>query len=300
MKKIAILPASGIGDSLIFQAVARHTEKVGWTPTTFSDSLAEFGCWFPEGRFLPAPPSSLLKPLLSPFDAIFLQHDNSEKAFQIQSLFKQTKTLYTFYGSYQAGKHPPFDPTRDFLCNRSCSMLLNAGMAASQFFGGTFTKENGLCPPPGLFHRKHKRRIVIHPTSSSHAKNWPRHRFLSVAQMLKKEGYEPIFIVSPQERSSWSEASSFQTLEQLSSFFYESGAFLGNDSGLGHLASALFLPHVILGPSFEQLTLWGPGWRSGKHLFPPSWMIQFHWMKKRWKYLIPINKVIKELKKEII
>ncbi len=72
-----------------------------------------------------------------------------------------------------------------------------------------------------------------------------KEKFLKVAAWLSREGYDPVFTVAPYEQSEWS-GPLFPQLEDLASFLYESGAFLGNDSGTGHLASLLKIPHLII------------------------------------------------------
>lgn len=299
LKRIAVLPASGIGDALIFHSAARALEAQKWRVDMFSEALSTFGCWLPTGHFFPTPPLSSLPSLFALYDAVLLQHDNSEKARLVQSASKG-KPVYTIYGSHHPGKHPPLDPTFDFVCDRSLSMLQNAETALAHFFGAPPVQGLFFSPPKGLIHRKYKRRIAIHPTSRSLEKNWTASRFLLAAEMLKKEGFDPVFTVAPYERDFWPGAPLFASLEELSSFLYESGAFLGNDSGLGHIASALYLPHVILGPSQEQLALWAPGWKSGKLLSPSPWLLQGRWLRRRWKSLISTKKVVKELKLAIL
>ena len=231
--KLAVVCASGIGDALIFETISHAARSKGWEATTFSNHLAGFGKWLPpNAQCAPQPRIEELEELLSPYDAIFLQHDNSPKAFKIKSL---NIPVHAFYGAHINAKHGLFDKERDYLASRSKTMVANVSIAAIQFCGSE-TKGNGFVPPPGLIHRRFKRRIAIHPTASSKEKMWPKDKFMRVSDRLQKEGYDPVFTVAPHEQPEWG-GPLFQKLEDLASFIYESGAFIGNDSGTGHLAS---------------------------------------------------------------
>ncbi len=92
-----------------------------------------------------------------------------------------------------------------------------------------------------------------------------------VAAWLKQEGYDPVFTVSPSEAPEWGSSPLFPTLGDLASFLYESGAFLGNDSGTAHLASLLEIPHLIIAGNGLQMPLWRTGWLPGHTIAPPPW-----------------------------
>jgi ADP-heptose:LPS heptosyltransferase len=171
--------------------------------------------------------------------------------------------------------------------------------AASWKFWKLKTERSGLAPPSGLIHRRFKRRIAIHPTASSDEKIWPRDQFLKVANLLSNEGYEPVFTVSPLEAAAW-ESPLFPTLGDLASFVYESGAFLGNDSGTGHLASLLQIPHLIIAGNGLQMPLWKTGWYPGTIVAPPSWLMQIKYFRARWKKFISYKHVIKKFKESAL
>lgn len=290
MKRIAIVAASGIGDALIMQIAAHNFRESGWEVTTFSDHLSSFGRWLSGYCFAKQPPLDDLEDLfLEKFDAIFLQHDNSPKAKKIGSL---PLPVYTFYGSHLLSKHGPLQ-VRDYVCDPQKTMVANLVQAVGRILGAC-SIENGLRPPPDCTFRKHPKRIALHPTSASREKNWPREKFLSLADRLKRKGFEPVFTVSPKERAEW-DSPLFPTLESLTSFLYESGGFIGNDSGLGHIASYLQIPYTIIGPNRGQMELWKPGWHPGSIVIPPSWSSLFKWTRQKWKSFIPVRSVIKGL-----
>ncbi|HVX84120.1 MAG TPA: glycosyltransferase family 9 protein [Phycisphaerae bacterium] len=110
--------------------------------------------------------------------------------------------------------------------------------------------------------------IVIHPGSGGDAKCWPRERFLGLARALKRLGYPPTLILGEAEQERWGN----QIIDQLQQEFawylhmglYEladrlsrARLYLGNDSGVTHLAAAMGIPTVTLfGPSDDRQ--WAP------------------------------------------
>ncbi len=291
--RIAVICASGIGDALIFHSISRLLSKKGWEVTTYSDHLPSFGNWLPGFRFAPQP--DRIREIFSPYDALFLQHDNSRKAAEIMAL---PKPIYAFYGAHLLAKHGPIRKGWDYVASRNRTMVENVALAAELFFGER-SCDNGLRPPAELIHRRFERRVAIHPTASSEEKMWPREKFLRVAVALRREGYDPVFIVSPSERSQW-KAPLFPTLSDLASFLYESGAFLGNDSGPSHLASCLQIPHLTISGNGLAMPLWRTGWLQGELAAPPSFLIQFKALRGLWKQFITTNSVIKKFKYSVL
>jgi ADP-heptose:LPS heptosyltransferase len=110
---------------------------------------------------------------------------------------------------------------------------------------------------------------AIHPGSGSRSKNWPLENFLALAEQLKARGrWRPYFILGPvEEEVSPGMAEPIQALgfplvrnlplNLLAGLLELSAGYLGNDSGVTHLAAALNLPTLALfGPTDPEL--WGP------------------------------------------
>lgn len=271
-QKIAVVCAPGLGDGLIMHIAAHNLRQMGHEIVTFNDHLENFGKWLPGYQFAKQPS---LEDTFQDFDAILLQHDNSLKSKKIKSTHPK---VYGFYGSHQVAKHGPLS-LLDYVCNPLLPMADNLSLAVTKWFGLS-SKENGLTPPSSLIHKKYPKRVAIHPGSSDPYRNWPLKRFRKVATFLQQKGYDPIF------------CDNLPSLEDLASFLYESGAFIGNDSGPGHLASCLKIPSLIIGTSHKHLLLWRPGWLPPKVITPPRWVSRFKWTQKRWKSFIPTRIVI--------
>jgi heptosyltransferase III len=111
-----------------------------------------------------------------------------------------------------------------------------------------------------------EKKIFIHPGSGSRLKNWPLQYFLKLEKMLFYDGFEPIFILGPAEdgiaealKNGLSDKQVMQLFDpvKLVNVLKTGGAFIGNDSGVSHLAAFIGLPTlVIFGPT--QPLRWYP------------------------------------------
>lgn len=95
---------------------------------------------------------------------------------------------------------------------------------------------------------------VIHPFSGSAKKNWPLDRFRGVAERLGAQ--LPVrWCAGPEEALEG--ALRFPALEDLIPWLARAAVYVGNDSGITHLAAACGVPVVALfGPTDARV--WGP------------------------------------------
>jgi heptosyltransferase-2 len=111
------------------------------------------------------------------------------------------------------------------------------------------------------------RPFAIHPGSGSPKKNWPVDRFLELGRRVVEAGHaHPFYILGEadhamadavQRNASGIPVLTGQTLEQLAAVLSQCAGYIGNDSGITHLAGALGIPTVALfGPSDPDR--WGP------------------------------------------
>jgi ADP-heptose:LPS heptosyltransferase len=116
------------------------------------------------------------------------------------------------------------------------------------------------------------RPIVLHPGSGSPAKNWPIERFASLAAALAHDG--PIaWVVGPVEEESGIAAAIAAApitgaatwrglpLVELARRLAEARLFVGNDSGVAHLAAAVGCPVVVLFGASDP-AVWAPRGRA--------------------------------------
>lgn len=287
-KKAAVIPSKGIGDALLMMIASHQLHLHGYNVTTFHEKLNELQDWFLGHHFEKKENFDATQ-----FDLIIAQNDNSPLISSL--ILQERKRLSIFYPTYYSYKHAPlskldlvFDPNEPMASNiaKSISVLLNSAIS----------KGNGLRVPTHLVHHKYSKRIVIHPTSSLASKNWSAHQFIQVAKLLKRKGFDPVFVMSSEEKKQWGDVlfkvQTFERLDALAAFIFESGGLIGNDSLLGHLASNLNIPTVIIADNAKLLKLWRPGWFSGSVVTPPSW-IPNKIREKWWRELISSKKVAK-------
>ena len=120
--------------------------------------------------------------------------------------------------------------------------------------------------PVNLGWKKGDRFLAIHPGSGSPAKNWSPENFARVADRVSKRA-KVLLISGPANdgveeiRRALRKTDTFVadslSLIQLAGLLQTGTAYLGNDSGITHLAAALGLPTVaIFGPT--DPAVWGP------------------------------------------
>lgn len=95
---------------------------------------------------------------------------------------------------------------------------------------------------------------LIHPGSGSPRKNWPVERFIELSRRLGASGHQVAWILGPAEADLPADVPSSRmivrpSLEALAATLARSTLFIGNDSGVSHLAAAV---------GAFTLTLFGP------------------------------------------
>ena len=103
--------------------------------------------------------------------------------------------------------------------------------------------------------------IVIHPGSGSKRKNWAFSSFLYVAEKIRSRGFQIIWITGPaEERFTFPVCDTVYNNRQLCdlvNLFSQSALYIGNDSGVTHLAAASGCSVIaIFGPS--DPAVWSP------------------------------------------
>jgi len=108
---------------------------------------------------------------------------------------------------------------------------------------------------------------IIHPTAAFETKQWATEKFARVAEAVAARGLTPIAIVSPRERSIIdalkSESSipifglSDLALPEVTALASRARLFVGNDSGIAHIAAAAGAPCVVIFGS-SNVAHWRP------------------------------------------
>jgi heptosyltransferase-2 len=108
--------------------------------------------------------------------------------------------------------------------------------------------------------------LAIHPGSGNPAKNWPLENFRRAAQHLAQRGFQPAYVIGEadggilaalQQRDAAARIISGLSLTNLAGVLSNCRGFMGNDSGITHLAAAVGIQVVALfGPT--DTDSWAP------------------------------------------
>jgi predicted lipopolysaccharide heptosyltransferase III len=111
---------------------------------------------------------------------------------------------------------------------------------------------------------------LIHPAAAFATKQWAAENFARVAEFLAERGFAPVAIAAPNERAvldSLLEKASVEIvtfdllLPEVTALAARSQLFVGNDSGIAHIAAAVGTPSVVIFGS-SNIAHWRP-WNRG-------------------------------------
>jgi hypothetical protein len=269
--RAALFLHNGLGDGVNCLVLSNNLHLNGWVVDTFQNTISSMQNWFPQLPVSLYPAVDEIPRILASYDWFFVIHnDTNEFTLKLVQEGKRrfpekVKVIY-LYPSKNIVNEPYYtdcltDPTQSVAENMRlfCERVLRLPK---------ITESNGFIPPAGLVLRKFSKRVVIHPTSARETRNWPKEKFLSLGADLKNKGYEPIFIPGTKEGWDGVESAFFPNLDLLARFIYESGFLIGNDSGLGHLASALGVPTLTICRRKTWANMWAPSFHKGVVLTP--------------------------------
>ena len=261
--------------------IARNLQQNGIAVTIFGRQIQSLGAWFPEIETLDDLAAEDLTAKLAGFDRVIQMHRNKP-----------------FVGLEQYHPRVSF---LDHICRvRSSESMADrlAKFCVDEFGLAGADKSNGMTPPPGLQHRKYPLRVAIHPTASTADKCWLPSRFIRLAIRLRELGFSPEFVVAPQERADWLYIERFGlklpdlgSLDNVATWVYESGWFIGNDSGIGHLASSLHIPTLSLFMRRGIARTWRPDWGTGQVLIGSTYLPTGFLKERYWKYMLSVRQV---------
>lgn len=112
-----------------------------------------------------------------------------------------------------------------------------------------------------------KKIALLHPAAAFDTKQWATENFARIAEDLDERGFIPVAIVAPhesqianvlQQASSVSIASFVDlSLPEVTALASRASLFVGNDSGIAHIAAAVSCPSVVIFGS-SNVTHWRP------------------------------------------
>lgn len=309
--KSAVFCHNGLGDGINCLVLSNNLHLNGWQVDTYQNVIGPLQSWFPHLPVQSYPSLDALGRILGQYDYFFVVQNDSDP-FVLQLIaegkrrFPERLKVIYLYPSPRIVNEPYYT---DCLTEFNLPISENLRLLCEKILHlPKTTKSNGFIPPIDLVHRKHWKRIAIHPTSARVSRNWPKSKFVKLALHLKGLGYEPVFLPGgKKEKEEWSDVEAlgfsvltFENLDSLARFLYESGYLIGNDSGLGHLASALHVPTLTLCRGKRLSQLWRPSFYHGV-VITPSRLVPnlkgFRFRDLYWKHCITLGMVKRGFKK---
>jgi len=114
---------------------------------------------------------------------------------------------------------------------------------------------------------------LVHPAAAFETKQWPAENFAHVIEQIAARGLKPVVIVAPREKQvlgSVVQQSSTRvigfddlSLPEVTALAARARLFVGNDSGIAHIAAAVKTPCVVVFGS-SNLNHWRP-WTTSKN-----------------------------------
>ncbi len=294
--KAAVFCANGLGCGVNCLVLSNNLQLNGFEVHTYQNILAPMQNWCPQLPIFHYPNAEELPRILQSYDWYFVVW-NPEDEF-IRKLVTEGKRRFP-----ERMKVLYLDPSIDIVSEpyySDCvtdpfaSIAKNLVMVCEKIMHlPKITKSNGFIAPVDLHFRKYPKRILFHPTSLNPTKNWEREKFVKLALHLKKEGFQPVFILAPGETMEESlEVVEFASLDAQSRFLYESGYYIGNDSGFGHLASSLGIQTMTFCRKKKIAKMWAPSFVNGVTLTPSSLIPNirgFRLRDRHWSKFITVN-----------
>lgn len=296
--RAAVFCNNALGDGIVSLTLSHNLHLNGWEVDTYQNSLLPLQGWVPHLPLLRYPEVSEGSALLEKYQWFFIFQDESSPLLRYlveegkRRFPDRVRVLYVipsrhvvrerYYGDAELNPEVALAES----LRRFCAHKLHLPKTALS---------NGFTPPSDLVYRKYPCRVILHPTSGNPNKNWPKKRYVKLALHLQESGYEPIWVVGNQ-REGWDRIQEFATLNDLCRYFYESGFFIGNDSGLGHIASSLHIPTVTIARRRTAAKLWAPAFTPGSVVAPPDWIPNirgFRLRDRKWSWFVPVRSVIR-------
>ena len=297
-----------LGDGLIYLMLAGILRRNGYEPTLFSEAMSALQARFAEPvpvEPLPRTPDAVAR-TIDRFDATvadFLSLPFREADEDAMRSWASGKVVFT------CAKRMPETlkaPERE-----RCGLRLRGGSFLEEMPEETiavegmvrFARSLGLkaeafAPlrrggPPG-----DARRVVISPESPDPRKNWHPAGFVELAGRLEGMGFEPVFSVAPSDRERWVDwlngrfpVADTPSLAELADLLDGARAVVANDSGTGHLASALGLPVLTIFRRPATRFKWQPGWGPVR-VVGPRFCFRLAG-RRRWRRLLSVDRAVR-------
>ncbi|WP_429498529.1 glycosyltransferase family 9 protein [Robbsia andropogonis] len=296
----AFVMSPRLGDSLLSMIVVHNLARHGYRIKVFGDQIHALRDWFPGFDIAPGLTPHDASSALAPYDVI-LHAYHADKVLP------------------PGDRHANVIVMDDWPIYRQIRNMVDIQLDVCRVhFGLTdLVRENGIAQLPSsavratapgesersrrpLTPRGDMRRVVIHPVASDSQKSWRPKRFVALALQLRARGFDPEFVLPQSALENWRWLPSYglrayasPDLSQIAERIVTAGWVIGNDSGLGHLASSLGVPTVALAMRPRIAARWQPGWAPSEMVLPLP-VVPGRFLKETcWKYLVSSARVLR-------
>lgn len=289
--RYALFSCAGLGDALLLQIVAHNLRRHAHEVVTFHPFMSCVQSWFPDLPFRPFPPR------YEEFDRFIIVYEKSVWMHQVLDDCLRDRRDATHVLNPIATPHRDYPFWEEGGFDGKVSLAHNLVAFCRRKLGiEDAVMHNGLVLPEGVNPRSCMHDVIVHPTSSRPGKNWPKDKFLRLTAALSQKGYNPVLITSPQERKEWPGAEPLDSLDAVFRRVASGGWMIGNDSGIGHLASCFGIPTVSLFKNSKAAPFWRPAFAPNcalvPHGFLPNWK-GMRWKDHYWHWGISVGRVIR-------
>ena len=282
-ESVAFQMSQSLGDSLIAMIVVNNLVRSGHRVVVFGDYMYSLRDWFPDFEIHRTPKDDEAHSAYDGFDVLLHTYPRN------------------VVGNTRAW-HPHVLVMDEWPTFRQVKSMVDVHveLCEKEFGLKNVTRDNGCRAPGHLRFSAHPQRVAIHPSATLKTKMWVPRRFIALAKQLRSRGFQPEFILAPNERDEWRHVQTqgfampdFGSLSDVAAFIYESGRFVGNDSGLAHLASNVGIPAVSLMVRNKIARRWRPDWTESRAVLPLPILPGKIAKDRLWKYFLPVSRVVK-------
>ena len=239
----AIVPAPALGDGILGMVLAHNARRAGRDVFVLHRALVELRAWYPWAR-IEAPPANGLGAACEA-DALFV--GDPARADDAASFAGPCLV----FGKQHWHRDAPYLES------------LRAACAPAFDLPGWDDGPGLVAPTPRTVVA---RRVVLHPTSANPAKDWSPGRWQRLAQLLAARGWDPVFLVAPEQETRWRALAGDVpvavpgALGAVAAWLQDAAGCIATDSGIGHLASALGVPTLAVFRKASAARFWAPAW----------------------------------------
>lgn len=173
IKTSAVLCAHGLGDGILMMILASALRKNGAHVDVYHSKSNVLKKLFPSVNWKDFPSKNAFEKTFSSYDSVYIENDNSDKAWHLIGLRQQRK-LTNLHFVFPTPCPKAFSK-QDYTFDPKIPFATNLSLATQQFCHlDSPSKENDFFLNHPEKHREFKKRIILHPTSQDPKRNWKK------------------------------------------------------------------------------------------------------------------------------